>query len=109
MSENTGKIDLIYDLLKTVDAKNDEQNQRLTKLEVNTDRNTEDLKEHIKRTNLLEKSLDQTKSGIAKKIAEIEEPKKTMENVGKFLKWSFGIIGVVVGAVFGIMRLYKIS
>jgi hypothetical protein len=108
MSENSGKIDLIYDLLKTVDAKNDEQNQRLAKLEVNTDRNTDDLKEHIRRTDLLEKSLNNTKSAISKKIAEIEEPKKTVKNVGQFLKWSFGIIGVVAGAVFGILRLYKI-
>ena len=72
-------------------------------------RNTESLDHHIKRTDLLEDSLSNTKKAIGKKLAEIEEPRNTAKSVAKFLRWSFGIISVVAGGLYGIFRLYNLK
>lgn len=109
MSEDSGKIeDILYDMLKNLDQKMDDQTERLIKLEVNTDKNTSDLAEHIEGVKQTRKIIAQNDRKYEARFQEIEEPKKTVKNVGKFLKWFFGIVSVVAAAIFGILRLYKL-
>ena len=108
MTENA-KIDLIYDLVKEIDKKQDNQSERLAVLETISDRNANDLEKHIKRTDLLEESLEIEKKKVRAKFQEIEEPKKTAKNVGNFLKWTFGIITAVGGGIYAVVRLLNLK
>ena len=100
--------DLIYDLVKEIDRKQDSQNEKLAKLEVHVEQNTKSLDHHIKRTDLLEQALSQHKSAVIKKIQEIEAPKNTAKTLAKWIAGVAGFIGVVAGAVYAVMRIYKL-
>lgn len=99
----TDKLDLIYDLVKTINEKQDQQSERLVKLELNSDRNTEDLEHHIKRTDLLEAKLEKDvanlKAAVDKRFEELEQPKKSISFIGKIIVWAGGVAGGVIGVI----------
>lgn len=103
------KIDLIYDMVKDLNGKQDTQTERLIRLESNVDRNTEDLADHIEGVKGNRKLIKLTEQKLALRLDELEEPKKTAKSVGKFLKWAFGIISVVAGGLYGVYRLYNLK
>jgi len=106
------KLDLIYDIVKDIDKKQDTQNDRLSKLEVNVDRNTSDLTDHIegvKQTRELialnkqerNTKCSEMKHQIDKRLNKMQEPKLVIKTLAK---WTVGI-GGVAGAIFAIWRL----
>lgn len=105
MSEDN---DRIYELLDKLDSKMDEQTERLVRLEVHTEHNSESLDHHIKRTDLLEEKVTKLKDGVCKKFQEIEAPKNTAKTLAKWITGIAGFVGVVAGAVYAVMRIWKI-
>jgi len=105
MAENN---DRIYELLDKLDCKMDDQTERLVRLEVNVERNSDDLEHHIKRTDLLEQSLNKHKSAVVKKFAEIEAPKNTAKSLAKWIAAISAFVATVAGAAYGVIRLYKL-
>lgn len=98
------KIDLIYDLVKGLDEKQNAQTEKLVRLESNVERNSEDLEHHIKRTDLLEESLNAQKKATNERFIKLEEPRTVIKSVGKFVVW----VGSISGAIYGIYRVYLI-
>lgn len=96
------KLDIIYDMLKVVDAKQDEQTARQIRMEINIGINTDDLANHIKRTDLLEESLNLQKAAVNQRFMILEEPRNTAKSLGKMIVW----IGGIAGAAYSIYRLY---
>ena len=98
------KIDIIYDMLKRIEDKNDDQTERLIRLESEVENNAKDLKYHIKRTDLLEALVKKVKHEFQSRIEELEVPRKTIGNLKKALIWG----GSVCAAIFSIYKLYAI-
>lgn len=96
------KQELMYDLLKSIDNKQNAQLEKLIKLEVNVDRNSEDLFEHIRRTDLLEEALDLQKKAVNERFVKLEEPRTTIKAVGKFVVWA----GAIGGGLYGLYKGY---
>jgi uncharacterized protein (UPF0335 family) len=105
------KIDLIYDLIKEnrkdlgdfraeVKEDNTAIQERLVEIEKLDAIQNHQLAEHIRRTELLEELHKENVSRIEK----LEEPRKTLSTLSK---WLIGI-GTVAGALAGILKLIGI-
>lgn len=92
--------EVLYDLLKSLDGKQDVQLEKLVKLEVEVSKNSADLEHHIKRTDLLEEQLKLQKKAVNERFKKIEEPRTTIKSVGKFLVWA----GSIGAGLYGIYR-----
>jgi cob(I)alamin adenosyltransferase len=113
---NDGSI--IYDLLQEVRAEQRKQSEELAKQSVwlvsiqkDVSRNTDDLSEHIRRTEILEENLQIQQNKIETvedRVEKLEWPSKVKEFVfNKYIKWA-GAISVTVGIVFTILKIFKI-
>jgi hypothetical protein len=97
------KIDLIYDLVKSLDQKQDQQSERLTRLESNVERNTQDLSEHIegvKQTRIL---IAQNDEQMDERVKKLEHPKDLVMLAVKMC----GGIGVVISLVYGVLKIIE--
>ena len=106
------KIDLIYDLVKDTNKKQDRQNERLTRLEEHVSHNSDSLDEHIEgvvqtreliaiNKQDLETKCSEMKHQIDKRLTKMQEPKLVLKTLGK---WVIGI-GSLAGAAYAILRL----
>jgi hypothetical protein len=97
------KLDLIYDLVKSLDQKQDQQSERLTRLESNVERNTKDLSEHIegvKQTRIL---IAQNDEQMDERVKKLEHPKDLVMLAVKMC----GGIGVVISLVYGVIKIIE--
>lgn len=92
------KTDLIYELVKTIDQKQDLQNDKLDCLTLDVARNTADIKYHIKRTNLLEELVKEN----AKEIIRVEAPQIFLRTLFKLI---IGL-GSFFAAIYTIYRFF---
>jgi hypothetical protein len=69
------------------------------KLTSMTEENTRDLAEHIKRTNLLEDSLTETKKELDKKIEICEDGVEEARAPLKWMKITAKVLGAIVAAI----------
>ena len=67
--------------------------------------NTEQLKEHIRRTELLEQSLDHHRDNTARQMEEALLPIKTFKAIAKFFGY-VAAIGSGIGALAVIIRIF---
>ncbi len=79
-------LQLILDKLSSID-------DRLNKIEETSARHDENLKEHMKRSDLLEKNLNLIESDLDEKIEPIQKHINYVEGFFKLL----GVIAVIVG------------
>ena len=79
------RLDMIFELVKSLDSKSDTQSESLTRVET-------DLKYHIKRTDLLENALDH-RTEVVEAALQTKFTKPSLRKVGIVL----GIIGSAVG------------
>jgi hypothetical protein len=115
-------IRIIYDLLQEVRSEQRKQseelcNQTLQLLSIQKDvsANTNDLSEHIRRTDLLEEqtnilrnSTDCKIQTLNDRIVALEWPSKVKEFIfNKYVKWA-GAISVAVGIIYSVLRIFKI-
>jgi len=101
MSE--GKIDLIYDLVKDIDKKQDFQNERLVRLEEHVETNTKDLTIHKAGVETNRELIAQNKEAINERVDKMEEPRKAVKMIRN---WIIGL-GALSGAVFTMLKLIK--
>lgn len=81
-----------FGLLQTIDKKVDEVKDKIHNVEIVQVRMENDLKYHIKRTDILEKKV----FDIEEKIQPVEAAKETIVNISKILALFAGIcIGVI--------------
>ena len=101
------KLDLVYDLLKELDRKNGEYHmdsaERLSRLELNVERNTQDLSEHIegvKQTRIL---IAQNDEQMDERVKKLEHPKDLVMLAVKMC----GGIGVIISLVYGVLKIIE--
>lgn len=110
-SKDSGKMDLIYDLVKENredlndfrrEVKEDNQltQERLSQIESNSAMQNQHLAEHMRRTDLLE----QLHVENQQRIERLERPKIVISTL---IKW-FLTVGSVAGAVVAIAKLLKL-
>lgn len=92
--------EIIIELLKEVREEQKDQSKSLTKLEVDVARNADDLKDHMRRTDILEglHLSNQTR------IETLEEPTK----VRKYIIKRVLIIGSIAGAIVAIAKAFNV-
>jgi CRISPR/Cas system-associated endonuclease Cas3-HD len=99
------RIDIIYDLVKKIDEKQDLQCERLTRLECLSEKNTKDLEEHIegvKQTRLLINKIDLEHK---QRIEKLETPFVTFKNLSKYIIFA----STLIGSIFALLKYFKIS
>ena len=97
------KLDLIYDLVRSLDQKQDQQSERLIRLELNVERNTQDLSEHIegvKQTRIL---IAQNDEQMDERVKKLEHPKDLVILAVKMC----GGIGVIISLVYGVLKIIE--
>lgn len=110
---------MIYDLVKEIKddqkeitVKLQEQSECLIRMENDVRRNADDLKEHMRRTELLEKLHEKNATKISeveKKVEEIQEPTKIKKLlISKVLKTA-GLITAVSGAVLAVLKVISMT
>jgi hypothetical protein len=104
----TDKLDIIIDIVKEINKKQDSQSERLIKLECEVERNSEDLTDHIEGVKQTRKLIAQNDRKYQERFDKLEEPRNTAKSVGKFLKWFFSIIAVVGMATLYLLKIYNI-
>lgn len=87
-------------MLKKMDEKLDSHTDTLARLEVNVERNSDDLAHHIARTDLLEEQVELNKKSLESRISILEEPGL----VSKFLSNKIVKISGITAAVYGIYK-----
>lgn len=95
------KLDLVYEIVKKIEEKQDFHTEQLYGLTVDVARNTEDIKYHIKRTNMLEELMEKN----AKEIVRVEAPQIFLRTVFK-LVLGLGSLAAALGAIYAIYRFF---
>ncbi len=102
---------IVYDLLKEIRQEQKEQrieqkeqNKQLVKLSAIIEKNTDDIKDHIKRTEILESIYQKHEE----KIIKLEEPQKFKKWL--FNKWSkyLGILVALSALMVGILKICNV-
>lgn len=88
------KLDLIYDLVKKQDDKLDQMNNKLVTIQLDVERNTNDVEVHIKRTETAEKRLEHI------------EKRFTFTWVFKLITGALGFFSLVTGTIAKFMGLF---
>lgn len=94
---------ILFEMLKKVDEKLDSHTETLARLEVITEQNKEDIKYHIKRTDLLEEKVELNKKSIEKRLESLEQPSV----VSKFLSSKLLQISGLTAAIYGLINFFK--
>ena len=93
------ELDLIYDILKKLDKKQDEQNEKLAEINETLAENTSQLAIHMKRCDLLEESIDTVKNDIRPSIKFIN----IIEGIGRIVFY----FSLIVGVIGTIVKIFK--
>lgn len=93
---DSGKLDVIYDMVKEIDRKQDDMRESQIRME-------EDVNYHIRRTDLLEEKMNLQKKATNERFKKLEEPKQVISGIKKALIW----LGGIGTAVFGIYKGYE--
>ena len=94
---------ILFEMLKKVDEKLDSHTDILARLEVNVEKNREDIAHHIARTDLLEEQVELNKKLLEKRIDILEEPGIAK----KFLSSKFLQITGIASAIFGLIKFLE--
>ena len=89
------KLDKLSDNVTDLKVVNAEQSKDIKQ-------NTKDLSEHMRRTDLLEKSLNIQKKATNQRFNKLEEPRKFMKIGKKY----FLILGSLAGSMYALFRLW---
>lgn len=81
------KLDIIYDIVKKIDSKQDKQSEKLHNLEMQGEKNTQDLADHIEGVKQNRKIIKH----IDSRVEKLEEPKKFLQLGAKGLAWAAGV------------------
>jgi len=84
-------IDLVYDLVKVLDEKQDKQTIQLVKLEGHVEVNTKDLAEHIEGVKQTREIIKHLKKEVDTRFKKLEEPRKFVKTAVKGLAWVAGL------------------
>jgi hypothetical protein len=95
--------EILFQMLKKIDEKQDIHTESLAKLEVISELNREDLEIHIKRTNLLEDQVKQNRECICRRVEKLEAPGKVFKLVTSILLK----LSTVLAAFFGVYTVIK--
>lgn len=88
------KIDLIVEMIKEMKVDHREASQKLDRIEMNVQKNTEDLEYHIKRTDQVEKHV------------KLIEERHSIKYLFKLVVTFAGGLGTIAGAIYGISKLF---
>jgi tetrahydromethanopterin S-methyltransferase subunit G len=111
MSELNLLIDMIKELhkdLHEVDRKISDVKEEQVKQSFHIEKNTEDLKYHIKRTDMLEDDLHIFREDLDNRVDDLEDRVKTKKALKSIVVKSIGVTTGLIGLVLGLYKLIDI-
>jgi len=101
------KQDMLFDLIRDIDIKQDTISESQIRMESQVQRNTESLAEHMKRTECLEKLVQQHKLELDARLTYIEKPWYIKVITKHNVKWILGVISVVLAIYISLIQITK--